>query len=58
MSRPHPPSSDLALGAEGGRERALEMATNSPKLKCFFKLSKKVNIFIYLIELGRQHKQY
>jgi hypothetical protein len=34
------------LGAEGGRERALDMATNSPKLKGFFKVIKKLNIFI------------
>jgi hypothetical protein len=36
MSQPPPPSSDLGLGAEGRREKALDMATNSPKLKCFF----------------------
>jgi hypothetical protein len=40
MSRP-PPSSDLALGAEGGRERALDMATNIPNLNISFKFSKK-----------------
>jgi hypothetical protein len=45
MSRPLP-SSDLAPDAEGGRDRALDMATNSPKLKCLINLSKKVNIFI------------
>jgi hypothetical protein len=31
---------------EGGRERALDMATNSPNLSVSFNLSKKVNIFI------------
>jgi hypothetical protein len=30
----------------GGRERALDMATISPKLKCLFKFIKKVDIFI------------
>jgi hypothetical protein len=30
----------------GGRERALDMATIKPKLKCLFKLIKKVNIFV------------
>ncbi len=46
---PPPPSSDLALGAEGGRERALDITTNIPNLNVSFKFSKKVNIFIYLI---------
>ncbi len=41
-----PPSSDLALGAEGRRERAIDMATNSPNLNVSFKFSKKVNIFM------------
>jgi hypothetical protein len=30
------------LGAEEGRERALDMATNSPNLNVSFKFSKKI----------------
>jgi hypothetical protein len=56
---PPPPHSDLALGAEGGRERALDMATNSPKLECFFKVFKKSKyIYVTNCQLGRQQKKY
>ncbi len=45
---PPPPCSDLALGAEGGRERYFDMATNCSNLNVSFKFSKKVNIFLLL----------
>jgi hypothetical protein len=52
---PPPPSSDLGhaalrnsiLCAGGGR--ALDMATTSPKRKCFLEHIKKGNIFLYII---------
>ncbi len=46
VTAPPPPSSDLALSAEGGRERVLDMATNSPNWNVSFKFSKKVNILM------------
>jgi hypothetical protein len=43
---PPPPRSNLALGGEGGRERALDMAMNIQSLNVSFKFLKKVNIFM------------
>ncbi len=58
MSQP-PPLFWPGARCRGGRERALDMVTNSPKLKCLFLVIKKSKyIHITNCQLGRQHKQY